>query len=92
MQTKKMTDEQAQADLDALRAEDSINGALQSLGAFILHTQEKTGVISTENALHLAAAAELAVDLLMAELHRLADENEQLTIAACSCGPRSGRS
>ena len=92
METIIMTDEQVQADLDALRAENPINGALQDLMSFIIHARENNGVMSPQNVLYLAAAAEQAVNMLMAELHRLADENEQLTIAACSCGPRSGRS
>lgn len=73
-----MTNEQAQTELDELRAEHPINGALQDLASFMIHTTEKAGIITPTNAVHLAKAAEQAVEALLNECNRLATENEIL--------------
>lgn len=73
-----MTDEQSQQYLDRLRDGHPINGALQDLAAFVMHTTENAGVITPQNALYLAEAAKHTVDLLLAECRALDVENETL--------------
>ena len=73
-----MTDEQAQQHFDQLRAEHPINGALQDLAAFTIHTTENKGIITPRNALYLVEAAERAVEVLLPECQRLAEENARL--------------
>ena len=69
--TVDMTEVQSQQYLDKLRKEHPINGALQTLATFIMHTNENAGAISPQNALYLAAAAKNTVDLLLAECRAL---------------------
>lgn len=78
MNTEHMTDEQAQQHLDELRESHPINGALQDLATFTIHATESKGAITPRNVLYLAEAAEQAVNVLLPECQRLADENALL--------------
>lgn len=77
-----MTDEQMKQELNDLREHHPINGALQDLAAFVLHTQSANGDILPDTALGLAQAAQTAVSIVMDEIRKLQAENESL-LAGC---------
>lgn len=76
-----MTDEEAGIILDELRKQHPLNGAIQDLYTFVLHTRDNAGRITPQNALFLAEAAQQFARLSMAELQRLRDEISKLNLA-----------
>ncbi|MDD2367529.1 MAG: hypothetical protein PHN84_15370 [Desulfuromonadaceae bacterium] len=73
-----MTDEHVQQHLDDLRAHHPINGALQDLAPFLIHAAENKGIITPQNVMYLVEAAEQAVNVLLPECQKLAEENALL--------------
>jgi hypothetical protein len=68
--------EQAEILIDDLRAEKVINEKLQNLLTFIIHARDNQGVITPQNVLNLAEAAEEATNALLEECRQSTDGND----------------